>query len=73
MATVLPAREAGTELARGLDARAGRLRGAGAPVLSGDGFPPVRRFYAEDPYGSRLEFLEPAVQIAGMNRVPARL
>lgn len=55
-----PARKAHPGLlVRDLDAWAGRLRGAGAPVLSDDGFPGMRRFYAEDPYGNRLEFLEP--------------
>ena len=46
-----------------LDAWAARLRAAGAPVLFDDGFPGMRRFYSEDPYGNRLEFLEPADEV----------
>lgn len=47
-----------------LDALAGRLAAAGAPVTWSDELmdlePPLRRFYTEDPYGNRLEFLAPA-------------
>ena len=46
-------------LVRHLDAWADRLRAAGAPVRFDDDFPGMRRFYTEDPYGNRLEFLEP--------------
>jgi catechol 2,3-dioxygenase-like lactoylglutathione lyase family enzyme len=42
-----------------IDGWAGRLRGAGYPVLFDDGFPGMRRFYSEDPHGNRLEFLQP--------------
>lgn len=42
-----------------LDSWAARLRAAGAPVEFDDDFPGMRRFYSEDPYGNRLEFLEP--------------
>jgi catechol 2,3-dioxygenase-like lactoylglutathione lyase family enzyme len=58
-----PARKAHPGLlVRGLDAWASRLRAAAAPVRFDDGFPGMRRFYSEDPYGNRLEFLEPAGQ-----------
>jgi hypothetical protein len=43
----------------GLDALAARLTQAGVPVDWDDDFPGHRRFYAEDPFGNRLEFLEP--------------
>jgi catechol 2,3-dioxygenase-like lactoylglutathione lyase family enzyme len=39
---------------------AGRLKDAGRPVRWDDGLSPRRRFYSEDPFGNRLEFLEPA-------------
>lgn len=42
-----------------LDALAARLTAAGAEVRWDDDFPGHRRFYASDPYGNRLEFLEP--------------
>jgi catechol 2,3-dioxygenase-like lactoylglutathione lyase family enzyme len=44
----------------GLDAVAARLAAAGHPVTWDDGFPGMRRFYAHDPHGNRLEFLSPA-------------
>ena len=37
----------------------GRLAAAGAPVRWDGDFPGMRRFYSEDPFGNRLEFLEP--------------
>jgi len=55
-----PARKAHPGLlVHDLDAWAGRLRAAGAPVLFDEDFPGMRRFYSEDPHGNRLEFLEP--------------
>jgi catechol 2,3-dioxygenase-like lactoylglutathione lyase family enzyme len=42
-----------------LDGLAARLTDAGVPVQWDDAFPGHRRFYAADPYGNRLEFLEP--------------
>lgn len=42
-----------------LDALAQRLEAAGAPVTWDDGFPGHRRIYADDPFGNRLEFLQP--------------
>jgi catechol 2,3-dioxygenase-like lactoylglutathione lyase family enzyme len=56
-----PARKAHPGLlVEGLDGWAGRLRAAGAPVRYDEEFPGMRRFYSEDPFGNRLEFLEPA-------------
>jgi catechol 2,3-dioxygenase-like lactoylglutathione lyase family enzyme len=42
-----------------LDAVGDRLRAAGQDVTWDDEFPGFRRFYADDPFGNRLEFLEP--------------
>jgi hypothetical protein len=42
----------------GLDALAATLTGAGVEVRWDDDFPGHRRFYADDPVGNRLEFLE---------------
>ncbi|GAA4924250.1 VOC family protein [Actinomycetospora succinea] len=42
-----------------LDALAGRLEHAGQDVTRDRDFPGFRRFYAHDPFGNRLEFLEP--------------
>ncbi len=38
---------------------AARLDAAGVSVSWDDGFPGFSRFYADDPFGNRLEFLEP--------------
>jgi catechol 2,3-dioxygenase-like lactoylglutathione lyase family enzyme len=38
---------------------AARLTDAGYPVRWDQDFPGMRRFYTEDPFGNRLEFLEP--------------
>jgi catechol 2,3-dioxygenase-like lactoylglutathione lyase family enzyme len=46
-------------LVSGLDALADRLAAAGCPVEWDAEFPGHRRFYACDPFGNRLEFLEP--------------
>jgi catechol-2,3-dioxygenase len=40
-----------------LDALAGRLAAAGAPVEWDERLPGARRFYSSDPAGNRLEFL----------------
>ena len=40
-------------------ALAARLEAAGVEVAWDDDFPGHRRFYAADPFGNRLEFLEP--------------
>ena len=57
-----PARKAHPAFAvRGLDALQSRLETAGYETTSDDAtIPGVRRFYAHDPFGNRLEFLEPA-------------
>ncbi|MCQ4080537.1 VOC family protein [Streptomyces sp. RB6PN25] len=43
----------------GIDAFAARLEERGAKVVWDDNLPGHRRFYCEDPFGNRLEFLEP--------------
>ncbi|MFG2830958.1 VOC family protein [Streptomyces sp. NPDC048434] len=45
---------------RGIDALAARLAAAGATVTWDGHLPGHRRFYAVDPVGNRLEFLEAA-------------
>ncbi len=47
-------------LVDGIDAIAERLAAAGVEVRWDPHFPGHRRFYADDPFGNRLEFLEPA-------------
>ena len=42
-----------------LDAVSGRLEQHGVEVAWDDDFPGMRRFYTSDPFGNRLEFLEP--------------
>jgi catechol 2,3-dioxygenase-like lactoylglutathione lyase family enzyme len=42
-----------------IDALAARLTASGVDVEWDDDFPGHRRFYAHDPLGNRLEFLEP--------------
>ena len=55
-----PARKAHPALlVDGLDALAGRLGEHGVQVRWDDEFPGHRRFYADDPFGNRIEFLEP--------------
>ena len=46
-------------LVDGIDAIAERLADAGVEVRWDPHFPGHRRFYAADPFGNRLEFLEP--------------
>jgi catechol 2,3-dioxygenase-like lactoylglutathione lyase family enzyme len=46
-------------LVDGIDELAARLTDGGVEVEWDDKFPGHRRFYAHDPYGNRLEFLEP--------------
>ena len=56
----VPARKAHPALlVDGLDALAERLAGAGSPVTWDPDFPGHRRFYVDDPFGNRLEVLEP--------------
>jgi hypothetical protein len=55
-----PARKAHVALRVGaaeLDELAARLAGVGAPVLWDEALPGERRFYSEDPWGNRIEFL----------------
>lgn len=40
-----------------LDALAKRLESVGFPVLWDDRLPNTRRFYSDDPYGNRIEFM----------------
>ena len=40
-----------------LEALAGRLEAAGAPVVWDDALDGARRFYSEDPWGNRIELL----------------
>jgi catechol 2,3-dioxygenase-like lactoylglutathione lyase family enzyme len=47
-------------LVDGIDAIAERLSAGGVDVRWDQNFPGHRRFYADDPFGNRLEFLEPA-------------
>lgn len=44
-----------------LDRWAARLTDAGYPVAYDAAFAGIRRFYSQDPFGNRLEFLEPTV------------
>lgn len=41
-----------------LHALRARLEAHGAKIIEDDALPDVERFYAEDPWGNRLEFLE---------------
>jgi hypothetical protein len=43
-----------------LDDLAARLAAADAPVIWDDDLPGERRFYSEDPWGNRIEFLAKA-------------
>ena len=43
----------------GLDALAGRILEAGRPALWDDELAPIRRLFTEDPFGNRIELLEP--------------
>jgi catechol 2,3-dioxygenase-like lactoylglutathione lyase family enzyme len=53
-----PARKAHPALrAADLDALAAQLEAAGVPVTWDDAIPGLRRFYAEDPFGNRIELL----------------
>ena len=46
-------------LVRDLPGLAERLRGAGVTVIDDGLMPGYRRIYAEDPFGNRLELMEP--------------
>ncbi|MFD9392631.1 VOC family protein [Streptomyces sp. NPDC060000] len=47
----------------GIEAFAARLEGHGTPVTWDTELPGHRRFYAHDPVGNRLEFLEPVTGV----------
>ena len=56
----IPARKAHPGvLVQAIDRLSDRLLVAGVAVEWDDNFPGHRRFYTSDPYGNRLEFLEP--------------
>src|SRR5437016_4792711 len=58
-----PARKAHVALVvDALDILAGRIAEAGCPVRWDDELAPRRRFYSEDPFGNRLELMEPVRQ-----------
>ena len=52
-------------LVAGLAHVAAALEAAGHPVTWDDKFPGHDRFYAADPFGNRLEFLEPKADVSG--------
>jgi catechol 2,3-dioxygenase-like lactoylglutathione lyase family enzyme len=53
-----PARKAHPAvLVSGLDELAARLESAGHPVMWDDDLPGQRRFFCDDPFGNRLEFI----------------
>jgi catechol 2,3-dioxygenase-like lactoylglutathione lyase family enzyme len=55
-----PARKAHPALlVKDLPALADRLRAAGCPVIDDEPLPGYRRLYTEDPFGNRIELLEP--------------
>ena len=55
-----PARKAHPAFAcEALDDLAWRLEAQGSPVRWDDELAPRRRFYGEDPFGNRIEFVEP--------------
>jgi len=55
-----PARKAHPALlVRGLDALAGTLRKAGFKVVEADGLPGYERVQVADPFGNRIELMEP--------------
>ena len=61
-----PSRKAHPGLLLGdLDELASRFEAAGHEVAWDAGYPGMRRFYTADPFGNRLEFLEPAGTLDG--------
>lgn len=58
----VPARKAHPALeVDGIDALAARITAAGFPIRSDDDLPGHRHIYTDDPFGNRLEFVEPVV------------
>ena len=49
----------------GLEALRRKLATAGVSITPDDALPNVRRFYANDPFGNRLEFIQDGDQISG--------
>src|SRR5690349_2112411 len=47
----------------GIERYAARLQAHGAQVEWDENLPGHRRFYSEDPFGNRLEFLEPLTAV----------
>ena len=58
--TVAPSRRHPALLVEELDALRARLDAAGVPTETDRELPGYRRFYATDPFGNRIEFLERA-------------
>lgn len=56
---VAPTRRHPAFLTDGLDTLKSRLESAGVPTATDRELPGYRRFYATDPFGNRLEFLQP--------------
>ncbi len=54
-----PSRKAHPAFVASLDELAGRIAAGGLPVRWDEELAPRRRFYGEDPFGNKLEFLEP--------------
>ena len=59
-------------LAAGLSALAERLASCGVPVVWDGDFPGHARFYAADPFGNRLEFLEAEAEATGRPETAAQ-
>jgi hypothetical protein len=59
-AEVAPSRRHPALLTDDLDALRARLDAAGIETTTERELPGYRRFYARDPFGNRLEFLQPA-------------
>ena len=57
---VAPTRRHPALLTDDLDALRATLEAAGTPIATDRDLPGYRRFYATDPFGNRIEFLEPA-------------
>jgi catechol 2,3-dioxygenase-like lactoylglutathione lyase family enzyme len=65
---VAPSRRHPALLVDGLDALRERLESNGANVATDRPLPGYRRFYAMDPFGNRLEFLEPDASVQDSER-----
>ena len=57
---IAPTRRHPALLTNDLDGLRARLEAAGTPLATDGDLPGYRRFYATDPFGNRIEFLEPA-------------